>query len=78
MTAYEELAVENDRLTAALHKAKAHPDYTYLVVPVDSEFARLAVFDPQGWERNFESDIVECNDECWRRRIGGELSATPD
>ena len=51
---YHLLIDENARLTAALHKLEAHPDYEY-------DRGR------ENWERNPEAETPG-GDECWRRR----------
>jgi hypothetical protein len=51
---------DHPRLTTALHAAKAHPDYSYIVIPSDSRM------DMQGWEHCHEASNPV--DACWRRR----------
>ena len=70
----DELEEQVNRLTNALHAAKAHPEFSYLVAPIGGmEHARKVsplVMDAHGWERNEESETPESKtvDEHWRRR----------
>lgn len=72
------LETELARLTTALHAAKAHPDYTYQVVPKGgmrracqpggwTTFDGKNQLNAKDWEPCPEADIVP-SDECWRRR----------
>lgn len=65
-TAVEEALRQLARLTAALHKAKAHPDYVYQTVPTvpangHIDMAR-AGFEP------CQEAAVTLGDEVWRRK----------
>lgn len=68
---YAELEAEVARLTAALHAARAHPDYQYLIVPAGHMGALgVAMRQEDGWEQCVEANVVP-GDECWRRRKEG-------
>lgn len=54
------------RLTKALHAAKAHPDYTYIVAPAQSLVGPMEM-EEGGWERNVD-DPANNVDYCWRRK----------
>lgn len=62
MIAAKELA----RLTAALHAARAHPDYEYMTAPKLDNPVRPWLAD-NGWE--LCPEWASTIDECWRRRI---------
>jgi hypothetical protein len=51
------------RLTAALHAAKAHPDFSYIVIPPSTSVSPSA----SGWEPSPETPVAP-GDTCWRRR----------
>jgi len=60
---------ELERLTACLHAAKAHPDFSYVTVPIKSAVQiREILLAGGGWELNKEADVAP-GDESWRRRI---------
>lgn len=65
MMTIEETFDELNRLTAALHANRCHPDYVYSVIP--SWPLPCGVMESGGWERNPEYQCVP-GDECWRRR----------
>lgn len=52
-------------LETALHAAKAHPEYSYIVCPV-GEFDSYA--SEGTWERCREAETPGNDDQCWRRR----------
>jgi len=59
------LAAEVARLSAAMHRARVHPDFTYFVAPSGQ---MTGVFSADlGWEPCPEADVAP-GDECWRRR----------
>lgn len=55
------------RLAAALHAAKAHPDYSYLTVPAGG-MNQIYEAVTGGYERCQEAETPGAPDEVWRRR----------
>ena len=64
--AKEEIA----RLTAALHAAKAHPDFSYIVIPASDLHLFHKWREGEAWEPCPEATVAP-GDECWRRRKEG-------
>ena len=61
-----ESQAEIDRLTAALHANRCHPDYTYIIFP-KTEIPVLYALEAGGWEMNPEYSAA-LGDICWRRK----------
>ena len=57
---------EIDRLTAALHAARVHPDYRYIVMQPASTVL-IQLMQKNGWERCQEAQDLPLGNECWRR-----------
>ncbi len=62
------LSDQLDRLTAALHANRCHPDYEYYIAPGSrATETRVIAWELARWERNSEFRTAP-GDECWRRR----------
>ncbi len=63
--AFAKIHEENQRLTAALHAGRCHPDYTYIVHPKGSPGIEWGL---HGFELCPECVTLAPGDTCWRRK----------